>query len=607
MKKLVCEMCGGADLVKQDGVFVCQNCGTKYSVEEAKKMMMEGSVSIEGTVAIEGTVKVDKSEELKKLFALARRAKKADNTENAARYYTEIEMQDPNSWEAYFYLIYFTARNTRVKDIPKDCKNLNNCFATTMDLLFQSTSDRQEILEALNMMYEDIQHLFEIMLDSANDLTSNFSNLNSLAYNEAVRDSMLDTFRYKEAALMMFYNFGASIINANEEYANFAADVWKTELSLFMDYYNKKTNHDRIKATYSFFVKGNAGKIGYAAKATFTIAKLIEDIYKIDATYDDPLGIAKKLRQNEEFITCPKCGKSFRERESACPECGCTKQEIEQIEEELRIQAEQEAEKERIREEQEAAEARIKAEQEAAEQAARRKEWWQKNYKKVIISIIILIGIIGAAFFALNHQAKLEKEKVRTIVMQAFDLADSCIKVNDFDKAEEYYRLALDYYSNVEYDEWRGYACCVRLTELEVARNNYQSMLNNSKVNSSNTTLTNTELWEAFESAYINYYNVSSLNCSTYSLEKGNIQNFLYAGKKEGADISRILTDYSSDWKWLGDYIQEVNGTQITSEIRWRFSVVAFFLANEGDSRYNVDFSWAGKPEAWRSAYQDAQ
>jgi len=41
MKQLVCEMCGGKDLIKQDSVFVCQNCQTKYSVEEAKKMMIE--------------------------------------------------------------------------------------------------------------------------------------------------------------------------------------------------------------------------------------------------------------------------------------------------------------------------------------------------------------------------------------------------------------------------------------------------------------------------------------------------------------------------------------------------------------------------------------
>ena len=38
MKQMVCEMCGGTDLIKQDGVFVCQTCGTKYSIEEAKKM-----------------------------------------------------------------------------------------------------------------------------------------------------------------------------------------------------------------------------------------------------------------------------------------------------------------------------------------------------------------------------------------------------------------------------------------------------------------------------------------------------------------------------------------------------------------------------------------
>ena len=47
MKQLTCEMCGGTDLIKQDGAFVCQNCGMKYSVEEAKKMMVEGTVKID--------------------------------------------------------------------------------------------------------------------------------------------------------------------------------------------------------------------------------------------------------------------------------------------------------------------------------------------------------------------------------------------------------------------------------------------------------------------------------------------------------------------------------------------------------------------------------
>ena len=45
MKQLTCEMCGGIELLKQDGVYVCQHCGTKYSVEEAKKMMNEKYVA----------------------------------------------------------------------------------------------------------------------------------------------------------------------------------------------------------------------------------------------------------------------------------------------------------------------------------------------------------------------------------------------------------------------------------------------------------------------------------------------------------------------------------------------------------------------------------
>lgn len=53
MKQLTCELCGSTDLVKNDGVFVCQSCGTKYSVEEAKKMMIEGVVTVEGSVKID--------------------------------------------------------------------------------------------------------------------------------------------------------------------------------------------------------------------------------------------------------------------------------------------------------------------------------------------------------------------------------------------------------------------------------------------------------------------------------------------------------------------------------------------------------------------------
>ena len=63
MKRLQCEMCGSTDLVKENGFFVCQSCMCKYTVEEAKKMM------IDGTVNVQGTVKIDTSSDVENYFS----------------------------------------------------------------------------------------------------------------------------------------------------------------------------------------------------------------------------------------------------------------------------------------------------------------------------------------------------------------------------------------------------------------------------------------------------------------------------------------------------------------------------------------------------------
>jgi uncharacterized Zn finger protein (UPF0148 family) len=59
MKKLTCEMCGSTELIKDGGVFVCQTCGCKYSIEEARKMMVEGTVEVAGTIKVDDTAKID--------------------------------------------------------------------------------------------------------------------------------------------------------------------------------------------------------------------------------------------------------------------------------------------------------------------------------------------------------------------------------------------------------------------------------------------------------------------------------------------------------------------------------------------------------------------
>lgn len=97
MKQLTCEMCGSTDLMKQDGVFVCQTCGCKYSVEEAKRMM------VEGTVDVKGTVQVDNSAFVQKYLANARRAYNKEDWEEVEKYYNMVEQNAPNNMEAVFF------------------------------------------------------------------------------------------------------------------------------------------------------------------------------------------------------------------------------------------------------------------------------------------------------------------------------------------------------------------------------------------------------------------------------------------------------------------------------------------------------------------------
>ena len=84
-------MCGGKDLIKEDGVFVCQSCGCKYSPEEAKKIM------IEDTVEVKGKVSVDSSDSLNNFIIRGNQFFEKREYEKAEAYYDKALDIDANS------------------------------------------------------------------------------------------------------------------------------------------------------------------------------------------------------------------------------------------------------------------------------------------------------------------------------------------------------------------------------------------------------------------------------------------------------------------------------------------------------------------------------
>lgn len=41
MKKMICEICNGHSIIKENDYFVCQDCGTKYTIESARNLLKE--------------------------------------------------------------------------------------------------------------------------------------------------------------------------------------------------------------------------------------------------------------------------------------------------------------------------------------------------------------------------------------------------------------------------------------------------------------------------------------------------------------------------------------------------------------------------------------
>lgn len=151
-----CELCGSTDFMKEDGVFVCQYCGAKYSPEEAKKMM------IEGTVDVQGTVKVDNSSFVQKYLANARRAKQKEDWEEVEKYYNLVEQNDPSNIEAIFYSAYGKAKMSMVDGDKYKRGQICDVFCNSISVIDDNydVSKSEENLEVIKQMDTDLWNMY---------------------------------------------------------------------------------------------------------------------------------------------------------------------------------------------------------------------------------------------------------------------------------------------------------------------------------------------------------------------------------------------------------------------------------------------------------------
>lgn len=154
MKKFVCEMCSGNDLIKEGDYFVCQSCGTKFSPEDAKKMF------------VEGTVKIDNSDLISNILIVAKTALKNFDYALAKDKFTELLNYSPNSAEYSFYRLYCDILISKISEFPSRYSSLSNAFENICNML--KTEDIPD--EKKKKIYLD-------MFDSLCDLHNTIDNM----------------------------------------------------------------------------------------------------------------------------------------------------------------------------------------------------------------------------------------------------------------------------------------------------------------------------------------------------------------------------------------------------------------------------------------------
>ena len=166
IQAMKCEICGSNDLVKQSGLYVCQHCGTKYTVEEARQLI--------------GTVKIDKTDDMEKWRTLARRARREGNAQNAAKYYEMIKEQDPDDWEASFFQTYYQVCDCKLYQIANNTIALTNAIPTAAYLISKYSSNHiedEQAAEAYNLdAYTQVFNACKVFRDSVAATANNHCN-----------------------------------------------------------------------------------------------------------------------------------------------------------------------------------------------------------------------------------------------------------------------------------------------------------------------------------------------------------------------------------------------------------------------------------------------
>ena len=153
MKRLICEMCESTEFVKDNGMFICQGCGMKYTLEEARKLMVE----VEGSPVTASTpvqISAQPTGQTANLLNLAQSSYDSKNYAQAEEFCNQVIALDAQCYQAW--KLKGQAINLQITATNKRILEAYNCVMTAYGVLSEAEKAEKkfEILALLKDMME---------------------------------------------------------------------------------------------------------------------------------------------------------------------------------------------------------------------------------------------------------------------------------------------------------------------------------------------------------------------------------------------------------------------------------------------------------------------
>ena len=250
MNQLSCEKCGSTDLIKQDGMYICQYCGAKYMADESKKLG-------------------DNSEKLQKLYKIARQSRDNNDSENAAKYYGMIMEEDPDSWEALFYNVYYRALQTKIFYIESAANSIANCLGNVLYLIKNGITDTKEQEAAVTEVVARVMLIGDILEQNARSAFKSAACAYAGDLAEKFEKSFSEYQPRTKAIYNIFFMLGDLIekdFSGKSDYTALAAKCWEIGIKYWAgsnEFLDDRV-HNKIKMDDSYGVKIRKYKPSYS-------------------------------------------------------------------------------------------------------------------------------------------------------------------------------------------------------------------------------------------------------------------------------------------------------------------------------------------------------